>query len=704
MNASPDARLHPDHRGIVTTRIGIAIFVSFLGLIAGGVIAFRTPNDQIASTTIETKADISELAVAKDSAAEADHDPKFAETQYQVIIGHEVLDPVIRHLDLQKKWSVDGTELPLELAYARLRGMVRPPEIRPPDSIQIGIYGADGTEAALLANAIAQEYVDQRAAHQQASVEESVGQLRDEVQEDEGTVSTRFAQASRLRTEAGYVDPNPDSSDASLRPEEPTNENNQDKIIEVQGQIATLKNRLEALDHIKSADPAQAAGLLNLNDPVLEQKLPLYQNAVAEKSRLLSSGLGHNHPDVRAIQGQIDAIEEQVRQEIANIRKGLVTQLATAEGTLNPLLMNAVANPPEQKRKQANAQYLEAKQRYDQARQAAEESKARLNAATTDSTKLPKPATISEPAKVVPAPSRPNTLYLLLGAVAGLLLGAGLSFLFSALDTSIKTPREVEKRLGLRLLGVVPKRSHRRQQIESGDPEEEPYAILRANVDSARQRVAASVLAVLSAGPGEGKSTTAANLATVYAANEQQTLIIDAALRRPSQHKFFGINNEFGLSDFLRGEKTFEEIIQPARTPNLFIVTSGRSPTQAVSLLSTEKLAELVEMAKEWFDLVIFDCPDMLGAKDASAIGALAEGSIIVARHRRFPRSKIIRAKLAWETLGTKVLGLVLNHAYMKFGAKRPLPGLTVEKRNKEEFDVSELEAAANRIPGDEAY
>jgi capsular exopolysaccharide synthesis family protein len=181
-------------------------------------------------------------------------------------------------------------------------------------------------------------------------------------------------------------------------------------------------------------------------------------------------------------------------------------------------------------------------------------------------------------------------------------------------------------------------------------------------------------------------------------------LIIDAALRRPVQHKFFGINNEFGLSDFLRGEKTFEEIIQPARTPNLFIVTGGRSPAQAVSLLSTEKLAELVEMAKEWFDLVIFDCPDMLGAKDASAIGALAEGSIIVARHRRFPRSKITRAKLAWETLGTKVLGLVLNHAYMKFGAKGPLPGLTVEKRNKEEFDVSELEAAANRIPGDEAY
>lgn len=704
MNASPDARLHPDHRGIVTRRIGLTVLVSLLGLVAGGVIAFRAPNHQIASATIEIKADVSELPLVKDSATEADHDPKFVEAQYQVIVGHEVLDPVIRRLDLQKKWSVGGVELALENAYIRLRGMVQPPEIRPPDFLQISIYSLDGVEAVLLANTIAQEYVDERAAHQQAAVEERIQQLKDEVQEDEGAVSTKFAFASRLRTEAGYVDPNPDSADTSLRPEEPVSENNQDKIIEVQGNIATLKNRLEALDHIKSADPAQAAGLLNLNDPVLEQKLPLYQNAVAEKTRLLSSGLGHNHPDVRAVQGQIDAIEEQVRQEIANIRKGLVGQLATAEATLNPLLMDVVANPSEQKRKQANAQYLDAKQNYDQARQAVEESKARLTAANADTTRLPKPATISEPAKVVATPSNPRTLYLLFGAVAGLLLGGGLTFLLAASDTSIKTPGEVEKRLGLRLLGVVPKHSHRPQQIDLDDPEEEPYAILRANVDSARQRVVASVLAVLSAGQGEGKSTTAANLATVYAANEQQTLIIDAALRRPTQHKLFGINNEVGLSDFLRGEKTFEEIIQQARTPNLFIVTSGPSSAQAASLLRPEKLAELVEMAKDWFDLVIFDCPDTIGTEDGSAIGALAEGSIVVARHRRFPRSKIMSAKLAWETQGAKVLGLVLSQAYMKFRAEPPLPGVTVEKRSKEEFDVSELEAAVNRLPADEAY
>jgi len=703
MNASHDARLHLNHWGIISVQIGAAIFIFFLSLVVAGVIAFLPPKDYIASTTIETKPDANPLSVLKGSAPEQEHDQNFAARQTQIIVSHSVLDPVIQHADLQKKWSLPGAELSPETAYAKLRGLVQPPEVLPPNSIQISFRSTDPQEAALLANAIAQEYVDQQNSSQQASVDKGLQQLSDEVQQDEGSVSTRFAQASRLRTEAGYMDPNPDSTDVSLRPEEPVGENNQNKVNEVQENVATLKNRLDAVDRIKSADLAQAAGFLNLNDPVLEQKLPLYQNAVTEKTRLLSSGLGHNHPDVRAVQGQIDAIEEQVRQEIGNIRKGLVTQLAAAEGTLNTSLMSLVTNPPEQKRKEANAQYLDAKQRYDEAQQALEGAKTRLNTATAESSQRPKPARILEEAKVAPAPSQPKTTYLLWGALAGLVLGAGFACLRQALDRSIKTPWEVEKRLGLRLLGVIPRGSQRRRQFKSQDPDGEPYATLKPNVDVARQKVAASVLAVVSAGSGEGKSTTAANLATAYAATGQQTLIIDAALRRPAQHQLFDIDNRVGLSDFLRGEKNLEEIIQEARQ-NLFVVTSGSTLHRAGTLLSSQKLAELVEIAKEWFDLVIFDCPQVLGANDAAMISSLAEGLIIVARHRRFPRSKIVRAKRTLENQGAKVLGLVLNHAYVNLPAKKPSLGLAVDKRTEEEFEISEFEAAANRLPGDEAY
>ena len=701
MNGSHDARLHLDHLGIISMRIGAVIFIFFLSLAAAGIIPFLIPKDYIASTEIETEPGSNQLSVLKGSTLERDSDPKPGLTR--IIFSHSVLDPVIQHAGLQKKWALNGVDLSAEAAYAKLGGMLQPLESISPHSLRISVRGKDPQEAALLANAIAQEYVDQQDSQQRAAVEQSLRQLSDEVQRDETSVSTRFAQASRLRTEAGFLDPNPDSTDASMRPEEPTGGSRQNKINEIQANIATLKNRLEAVDRIKSADLSQAAGFLNLNDPVLEQKLPLYQNAVTEKTRLLSSGLGHNHPDVRAVQGQINAIEEQVRQEIANIRKGLVTQLAAAEAALNTSVMTPVENPSEQKRKQANAQYLDVKQKYDKAQQDLEEAKTKLSSATAESAKSQKPAVITEAAKIVPAPTRSNTIYLLFGAGAGLVLGFGFAFFREVLDASIKTPWEVEKRLGLGLLGVIPRGSQRRRQTNSKDQKGEPYARLKTNVDLARQKLGASVLTVVSAGSEEGKSTTVKKLAAAYAATGQQTLIIDADLRRPDQHTLFEIENQVGLSDFLRGERNIEEIIKEARQ-NLFVITSGPASHRAVALLNSQKLAELVEIAKEWFDVVIFDCPAVLGANDASVINSLAEGSIIVARHRRFPRSKIMRVKRKLENLGTKILGLVLNHAYVKFRTNKPLPGPAVNQRTKAEFEISEFEAAANRLPGDEAY
>jgi uncharacterized protein involved in exopolysaccharide biosynthesis len=137
MNASHDARLHLNHWGILSAQIGAAIFIFFLSLVVAGVIAFLPPKDYIASTTIETKPDANPLSVLKGSAPEQEHDQNFAARQTQIIVSHSVLDPVIQHADLQKKWSLPGAELSPETAYAKLRGMVQPPEVLPPNSIQI---------------------------------------------------------------------------------------------------------------------------------------------------------------------------------------------------------------------------------------------------------------------------------------------------------------------------------------------------------------------------------------------------------------------------------------------------------------------------------------------------------------------------------------------------------------------------------------
>jgi capsular exopolysaccharide synthesis family protein len=709
MNASTDAPLHLDHWRINRGRLGLAIFVFLLILGAAAVFTYFGPNTYVASATVEVQTDQTGPPVAQTSATGSTTDPNFAESQLPNVFSHDVLDPVIRQLDLQTKWSQNNLKLSLDAVYEKLRRMILL-EVSGPHLIQISAQAISPKEATLLANTIAQEYTHQQSLRQQTAIKKEADQLQNKVRLKETTVSNLFAEASRLRTAAGYVDPNPDSSDTSLRPEESTTPASEEKVNEIQAKIANLKSRLDTLDHLKLDNLAQATALLNLNDPVLEQKFPLYQNALAEKARLLSSGLGHNHPEVLTIQGQIEGIEEQIRQEVSTIRTELSAQLATAQNDLITVETNLSANQGEQKRKEANAQYVEAKQRYDLAREALANAKAlaaakaKLNSEPTQSTKAPQPAVIIKLATTALRTGRFSVSFnLLVGAAAGLLLGLIAALLVGALDRSIKSPEEVEKRLGLPLLAVVPRYRWRRR-LDSGDSNQEPYETLRTNVQMARQRVAASVLAVVSGGSQEGKSTTAAKLAMAYAGSEHQTLVIDVALRRPIQHRLFGIENGIGLSNYLRGEKTLEEIIQGSGTPNLFIVTSGPSAADAMKHFTLPKFAELVETAKDWFDVVILDCPSTLGPGGSTVICALAEGVIIVAQHRRNPCSMVIRTKDALQNLGTKVLGVVLNNAYMKPRTRNFAPSVAVHKRPQGELEAAEFQTALNRLQGNDPY
>ncbi|MBV8274404.1 MAG: hypothetical protein JO170_03960, partial [Verrucomicrobia bacterium] len=318
MNASPDATLHLDHWRIIRGRFGLVILVFILTLGGAAIFTYLSPTDYVASATIDLQPAKTQQAAAQGSTAESTEDQNLQASQLQAAFSHEVLDPVIQQLDLRTKWSQNGESLSLASAYDKLSLMVII-DVLAPHSIRINVQGRSPQEATLLANTIAQEYINEQTLQQEATAKKQADRLQNEVRLKETTVSNLFAEASRLRTAAGYVDPNPDSSDTSLRPEESTTPASEEKVNDIQANIANLKTRLDALDHLKFDNLAQSTGLLNLNDPVLEQKLPLYQNAVAEKARLLSSGLGHNHPEVRTIQGQIDAIEEQIHQEIANI-------------------------------------------------------------------------------------------------------------------------------------------------------------------------------------------------------------------------------------------------------------------------------------------------------------------------------------------------------------------------------------------------
>ena len=670
MENPQDSRLHfLDYWRVIRVRLGLVILVFLLVVIAAGVATYFLPRKYDSFATIELEPEMTPVRIFEnETGPQQVNDPKFIQTQFQIIMRKGVLYPVIDRLDLQRKWGSNAEPLPREVANRRLLGMLSLQEVRNTNLIQIDVYSTDPQEAALLANTIANVYMEQRISEQQSLVSKGVDQMVDDVKKQEEAVSQAYVEASRLRTESNIVDPNPDSLDNSGRVEDSSVISNQQKVNDTRSEVATLRSRVAELDRLKSEDLMRAAGQLNLNDPIIEQKLPVYQSAQADKARMLNSGLGVNHPDVKAVQAEIDTIEGQLRKQIDSIRKGLATQLAIAEDSLKAIESNLTNSQTEQQtKKTASARYLDAKYKYIEERKLLETAKSRLSSESMERTMPRNAAFVRDLAEPALFPSKPNvTLNMTLGVAAGLVLGISLAFFVEYLDTSVKTMDDVEKYVDLPVLAVIPQRIKMLPNAGDDTADAEAYRILKTNVDFNRKKLNASTLSIVSGGAQEGKSTTACNLATSWAKSGLRILVVDADMRRPSQHRLFGVENRLGLGNYLKGEATLDEVIHPTSVSNLSLTPAGSAATDVVSLLHSETMEHLVEAAKERFDVVIFDSPPILGLSDASIIASLVDGSIVVVQHRRFPRSMLLRVKKAIQNVGGEILGVVLNNVNIR--------------------------------------
>jgi succinoglycan biosynthesis transport protein ExoP len=264
-------------------------------------------------------------------------------------------------------------------------------------------------------------------------------------------------------------------------------------------------------------------------------------------------------------------------------------------------------------------------------------------------------------------PARPRVgLNLALGALVGLVLGLGLAFFIEYLDTSVKTMEDVESLLGVPVLAIIPKNISLLHQQTGDTPDAEAYRILRTNIEFNRRGPDANAVSLVSGGPGEGKSTTIANLAYICAQGGYATLVVDADLRRPVQHTIFDLNNDTGLTNCLTTDVPVDEVIVSTNVQNLSLLPSGRLPADAVGILNSQRMSELVADLKSRYDIVLFDSPPMLGVSDASVLASEVDHTIIVVQHRRFPRAMLTRVKQAIVGVGGNVLGVVLNNVDLK--------------------------------------
>jgi len=195
-------------------------------------------------------------------------------------------------------------------------------------------------------------------------------------------------------------------------------------------------------------------------------------------------------------------------------------------------------------------------------------------------------------------------------------------------------------------------------------PAAEAYRTLRVNLDFASVDERLRTLLVTSSGPGEGKSTAIANLAVAMADGDRVIILVDADLRRPSQHELFGLSNERGLSDMFRSESAFDDPpLQPVPNSTLKVLTSGPLPPIPSQLLAARKMDEVIARLLERADMVLFDAPPVVAVTDASLLASKVDAVLLVVRAGDTRREHVRAAKDRLEKVNARLVGAVLLNA-----------------------------------------
>ncbi|MFB5311947.1 CpsD/CapB family tyrosine-protein kinase [Enterococcus gallinarum] len=196
---------------------------------------------------------------------------------------------------------------------------------------------------------------------------------------------------------------------------------------------------------------------------------------------------------------------------------------------------------------------------------------------------------------------------------------------------------------------------------DKASPVAEQYRTIRTNIQFASANRKMQTIVVTSAGAGEGKSITTANLAIVLADAGQRVLLVDADMRRASVHKTFGLSNEAGLSLYLSSNQQIEGLAQHTSVANLSVLTAGPKPPNPSELLGSKRMDQLIEEACRLYDVILFDMPPIVVVTDAQIMASKVDGTLMVVREEVTRKDALMNAKKLLDMVHAHILGVVYN-------------------------------------------
>jgi len=574
--------------------------------------------------------------------------------------------------------------------------------IRETDILKLSLSSNDSSEAIMLTNAVAQKYKewdlsgargemgvvlaflrDQVELYQQRlsrsedslknyqekaqiySLDGSADLLLQELSKYEGIYYTNMAEMQVAQERVNYLKSQLNDNEKQLL-EDITNTNNP-MIIALRQRIADMEAQ-KVQNMVEKGWSEDSPQVRDFDRRISEMKDKLR----ATTENLILSGWSEEDPFAASQDLFNKILEQEIEVYAAKSRvseyKKLVDQYNEQLNQL-PVRVLSYARLERDRRLNENL-FLTMKQKYEESRV--------TEAGQIGKVRILDPAIVAE--KIKPK----KKLNLLLGAFLGIGLGIGIAFIREHLDNTVKSVEELEK-LNLSFLGLIPKITSEDQEVNestkltSGGPRfrtrlitqfdpkspiSEAYRSIRTNLTFSSADKKIKSLMVTSPGPGEGKSTTIANIAIAFAQLGKRTLLVDTDLRRPVLHNVFQVQRKPGITDYLIGEvQDLSQIIQESGVENLHIMTAGNLPPNPSELLGSEKMGRLLDrLEKEW-DMVLLDSPPIVAVTDAAMVSSELDGLMLVVKAGETDKGSLRRAMDALNQVRAPLVGVVLNGA-----------------------------------------
>jgi capsular exopolysaccharide synthesis family protein len=468
------------------------------------------------------------------------------------------------------------------------------------------------------------------------------------------------------------------------------------RVNQKESEIEQLRRELSTLDiNLQSSqaqlDSTQKSLAAGIDTPLIEQQVD--QNSLLQNYRLQAEGTlqqlegardkwNDGHPIVQQAQKQYDRAKQKVADYEAEVRAkaraAILGQLQDNVGSQQAMVnkLNAQIQQKTEDLGDVTNQMMvyyttEAAQKgnADQLKQV-EDQLAFLEA--DQNQKLTGKVQWARTPELPTSRSFPQLKYTLPIAIAiGLTLALSIAFLREMTDTSVRTPRDIQRVGQITLLGMIGDESQDPQAAGARLPLvifDAPHSMTAEQLRQVRTRLqhTASLdttrsLLVTSPSPGDGKTTVACNMAAGLALNGRRILLVDGNFRRPEIHKIFAVANDQGFSDVLNGAVSFDEVVQETQVPNLAVMTSGPKPINATEMFESQLLMDFIERALEEFDHVIFDSGPMMVVSESTAMAPRVDGVITVVRARTNSRGLLTRMRETLRAIKAEHLGVILN-------------------------------------------